>query len=83
MATPSATEKTLYARLGSYDAIAALVDEFLETLSSDPQMARYSAGMNLERRSATVSSRLTKVPEKEGEELLAVISNLSDQIVEG
>ena len=52
MATSSATEKekTLYARLGGYDAIAALVDEFLGTLSLDPQMGRFSAGMNLERR---------------------------------
>jgi hemoglobin len=50
MANPSATEKTLYARLGGYDAIATVVDEFLQTLSTDPQMARYSAGMNLERR---------------------------------
>ena len=50
MAIPSATEKTLYARLGGYDAVAALVDEFLQTLSADPQMARFSAGMNLERR---------------------------------
>lgn len=50
MATPSATEKTLYARLGGYDAIAAIVDEFLQTLSSDPQMARFSAAMNLESR---------------------------------
>jgi hemoglobin len=44
------TEKTLYARLGGYDVIAAVVDEFLQTLSSDPQMARFSASMNLERR---------------------------------
>lgn len=43
-------ETTLYARLGSYDVIAAVVDEFLQTLSWDPQMARFSAGMNLERR---------------------------------
>ncbi len=50
MATASATEKTLYARLGGYDAIAAVVDEFLQTLSSDPQMARFSAAMNLESR---------------------------------
>jgi hemoglobin len=27
-----------------------MVDEFLQTLSTDPQMARYSAGMNLQRR---------------------------------
>jgi hemoglobin len=50
MAPISQTEKTLYARLGGYDAIAATVDEFLQTLSSDPQMGRFSAGMNLERR---------------------------------
>jgi hemoglobin len=43
-------EKTLYVRLGGYDVIAAVVDEFLQTLSLDPQMARFSAGMNLERR---------------------------------
>jgi hemoglobin len=50
MATASATEKTLYARLGGYDTIAAIVDEFLQTLSSDPQMARYGAAMNLDSR---------------------------------
>jgi hemoglobin len=50
MAAVSETEKTLYARLGGYDVIAAVVDEFLQTISSDPQMARFSAGMNLERR---------------------------------
>ena len=43
-------EKTLYVRPGGYDVIAAVVDEFLQTLSLDPQMARFSAGMNLERR---------------------------------
>jgi hemoglobin len=50
MASVSATGKTLYVRLGGYDAIAAIVDEFLQTLASDPQMARFAAGMNLERR---------------------------------
>ena len=43
-------EQSLYARLGGYDVLAAVVDEFLQTLSLDPQMARFSAGMNLERR---------------------------------
>jgi len=50
MASVSTTGKTLYARLGGYDAIAAIVDEFLQTLASDSQMARFAAGMNLERR---------------------------------
>ena len=44
------SEKTLYTRLGGYDTIAAIVDEFLQTLSTDPQMARFSASMNLESR---------------------------------
>ena len=43
-------EKTLYTRLGGYDVLASVVDQFLQTLSTDPQMARFSAGMNLERR---------------------------------
>jgi hemoglobin len=30
--------------------IAAIVDEFLQTLSTDPQMARFSASMNLDSR---------------------------------
>ena len=50
MVSVSAVERTLYSRLGGYDAIAALVDEFLQTLASDPQMARFSGGLNLERR---------------------------------
>jgi len=49
MATASATEKSLYARLGGYDMIAAIVDEFLQTLTSEPQMARFGA-MNFESR---------------------------------
>ncbi len=50
MATNSTSEKTLYARLGGYDVIAAIVDEFLQTLSTDPQLARFSASMNLDSR---------------------------------
>jgi hemoglobin len=43
-------EKSLYARIGGYDVMAAVVDEFLQSLSSDPRMARFSVGMNIERR---------------------------------
>ncbi len=50
MATNSNLDKTLYARIGGYDAVAAIVDEFLQTLSLDPQMARFSASMNLDSR---------------------------------
>jgi len=36
-------EKTLYARLGGYDAIAAVVDNLLPRLMSDPLLARFWA----------------------------------------
>ena len=42
--------ETLYQRIGGYDTIAAIVDEFLQTLATDPQMERFGSGMNLERR---------------------------------
>lgn len=32
---------SLYARLGGYDAIAAVVDELLPRLTSDPQLGRF------------------------------------------
>ena len=38
---PSAT---LYKRLGGYDAVAAVTDEFLGRLISDPQFKRFFAG---------------------------------------
>lgn len=121
------TEKTLYARLGGYDAIAAIVDEFLQTLSTEPQMERFSTAMNLDRRKRNRQLTLDylsaaaggptlylgddmkaahaglgitanewklamdhirrallkfKVPDRESKELLALVQNLSDQIVE-
>jgi hemoglobin len=50
MSANSTSEKNLYARIGGYDTIAAVVDEFLQTLSTHPQMARFSASMNLDSR---------------------------------
>jgi hemoglobin len=127
MVNPSATEKTLYARLGGYDVIAAVVDGFIQTFSTDPQMTRFLTGMNLERRKRnrqltvdylcmesggpvfylgqdmkTAHAGLEisasewkiamdhvqrailnlKVPQREGEELLALFLNVADQIVE-
>ena len=35
------TEKTLYERLGGYDAIAAVVDDLLSRLMSDSQLERF------------------------------------------
>jgi hemoglobin len=40
--------KTLYERLGGYDAIAAIVDEFLRSLRADPMFARFGGGRSLD-----------------------------------
>ena len=37
------TKATLYARLGGYDAIAAVADDLLPRLMSDPQLGRFWA----------------------------------------
>jgi len=42
--------ETLYQRIGGYDTIAAIVDEFLQSLATVPEMARFSASMNLDSR---------------------------------
>jgi hemoglobin len=36
-----AEQKSLYSRLGGYDAIAAVVDDLLPRLQSDPRLARF------------------------------------------
>jgi len=38
------TEPTLYKRLGSYDTIAAITDDFLARLIAHPQMQRFFLG---------------------------------------
>jgi hemoglobin len=50
MANDSTSEKSLYLRIGGYDTIAAIVDEFLGTLSTDSQMGRFGAAMSLDTR---------------------------------
>jgi len=37
-------EKTLYLRLGGYDAIAAVVDDFVMQLASDPELGAFFKG---------------------------------------
>ena len=46
VAAPAAAQQppTLYKRLGGYDAIAAVTDEFLARLSTDPSFARFFGG---------------------------------------
>jgi hemoglobin len=45
--TPGQTqEKSLYERLGGYNAIAAVVDDFVGRLIQDPQFSRFFAGFS-------------------------------------
>lgn len=39
-------EKSLYQRLGGYDAIAAVVDDFVGRLVQDPQFSRFFVGLS-------------------------------------
>lgn len=39
-------KKSLYARLGGYDAIAAVVDDFITRLATDPAFARFFSGFS-------------------------------------
>jgi hemoglobin len=50
MPSASDAEKTLYLRLGGYDVIAAIVDEFSQTFAADPRTVRFGSGMNRTRR---------------------------------
>jgi hemoglobin len=40
------TEKSLYERLGGYDAVAAVCDEFIKRLASDKQLSRFLVGLS-------------------------------------
>jgi hemoglobin len=40
--------RTLYERLGGYNAIAAIVDEFLRRMRADPMFARFAGGRSLD-----------------------------------
>ena len=43
---PAATEKSLYERLGGYNALAAVVDEFMKRLAEDKQLQRFLVGLS-------------------------------------
>jgi hemoglobin len=45
-ATANAQEKSLYRRLGGYDAIAAVSDEFIARLATDEQEKRFFIGFS-------------------------------------
>ena len=39
-------EKSLYERVGGYNALAAVVDEFMKRLAADKQLARFLVGLS-------------------------------------
>ncbi|MBI3476944.1 MAG: group 1 truncated hemoglobin [Acidobacteria bacterium] len=41
-------QHTLYQRLGGYDAIAAVTDDFVVRLSTDPQLQRFFGGLSVD-----------------------------------
>jgi len=49
----SPTKDTLYRRLGGYDVITAVIDEFLSRFGSDPRLARFGGGRSLDSRQRT------------------------------
>lgn len=52
MSAPSQAEaeKSLYERLGGYDAISAVVDSFLDKVWNDPRISRFFVGMGTDTR---------------------------------
>lgn len=42
----ASAQPTLYKRLGGYDALAAVTDDFLGRLATDPQMGRFFKGLS-------------------------------------
>jgi hemoglobin len=44
--TAMAQEKSLYDRLGGYDAVAKVVDEFIAQLGKDKQLSRFLVGLS-------------------------------------
>ncbi len=49
----SPSKDTLYRRLGGYDAIAGVIDEFLSRFRSDPRLARFGGGRSVDSRQRT------------------------------
>ncbi len=45
-ASSVAQERSLYDRLGKYDGIAAVTDEFLARALADPKVARFFVGLS-------------------------------------
>jgi len=46
IATAWAQQPSLYKRLGGYDALAAVTDDFIGRLATDPQLGRFFVGLS-------------------------------------
>lgn len=46
VADQGAMQPSLYKRLGGYDAIAALTDDFIGRLATDPRLSKFFTGLN-------------------------------------
>ena len=44
---PAKSQESLYKRLGGYDGIAAVSDQFIARLSADPQLNKFVRGLNV------------------------------------
>lgn len=50
LAPAAAQDRSLYQRLGGYDAIAAVVNDFADQLFKDPKLEKFFGGMSLDTR---------------------------------
>jgi hypothetical protein len=55
-AAPMPSQKSLYQRLGGYDALAAVTDDFITHLATDPQLGRFFTGLSADSRSGYAST---------------------------
>jgi len=46
----TASGKTLYHRLGGYDVIASVIDDYMASMRTDPSLQRFSAGRSADSR---------------------------------
>ncbi len=57
----SAPEKSLYERLGGYEAISAVVNDFAEKLFTDPQVGPFFKGMGTDTRKSFIQKNINLV----------------------
>ncbi|VVB91594.1 Bacterial-like globin [uncultured archaeon] len=121
------SEKSLYKRLGGYDVIAAVVNDYVSAIRADPQFSRFSGGRGTDKKNRDLQLNIdilcaltggpcyymgrdmktshvglgiteseweanmkymataldkSKVPQKEKEEVLALVENFKRDIVE-